>query len=145
MTSPKRLRATSSVSLKAISLADAPAAAIRHTLALSDLHLGRVITHARAPEIIAPLVEGFDRVLLLGDIVDHWYTSASEARNYETRIRKVCAAAGVKQVVYFRGNHDACMEEARSSRSSTACCISTATPSTTGSRAMAARRCASSR
>jgi len=36
------------------------------TLALSDLHLGRVITHAKSPEVIAPLVEGFERVLLLG-------------------------------------------------------------------------------
>src|SRR5438045_4047456 len=50
--------------------------ACRNTLALSDLHLGRVITHAKSPEVIAPLVEGFERVLLLGDIVDHWYTSA---------------------------------------------------------------------
>ena len=83
----------------------------RNTLALSDLHLGRVITHARSPEVIAPLVEGFERVLLLGDIVDHWYTSAEQARNFEHRIRGVCKSAGVKDVVYFRGNHDACMEE----------------------------------
>ena len=81
------------------------------TLALSDLHLGRVITHAKSPEVIAPLVEGFERVLLLGDIVDHWYTSAEQARNFEQRINKVCKAAGVKDVIYFRGNHDATVEE----------------------------------
>ena len=81
------------------------------TLALSDLHLGRVITLAREPEVIEPLVEGFDRVLLLGDIVDHWYTSSQQARDYEERIRRVCKAAGVKDVVYFRGNHDACQED----------------------------------
>ena len=83
----------------------------RNTLAISDLHLGRVITHAKSPEIIAPLVEGFERVLLLGDIVDHWYTTAEQARNYEQRLRRVCKSAGVKDVIYFRGNHDATMEE----------------------------------
>ena len=87
------------------------AGAYSSTLALSDLHMGRVITHARSPEVLAPLVEGFERVLLLGDIVDHWYTSAEQARDYEHRIRKVCKAAGVRDVVYFRGNHDACQED----------------------------------
>ena len=81
------------------------------TLALSDLHLGRVTTHAKAPETIAPLVEGFDRVLLLGDIVDHWYTSAAQAREFEERIRGLCKKSGVKEVVFFRGNHDATAEE----------------------------------
>jgi predicted phosphodiesterase len=90
---------------------EACARTCRNTLALSDLHLGRVTTHAHAPEIISPLVEGFERVLLLGDIVDHWYTSADEARNFEERIRTVCKKAGVKDVIYFRGNHDATMEE----------------------------------
>ena len=80
------------------------------TLALSDLHLGRVITHARSPEVIAPLVEGFERVMLLGDIVDHWYTSSEQALDFEGRIREVCRVAGAKDVVYFRGNHDASME-----------------------------------
>lgn len=83
-----------------------------HTLALSDLHMGRVITHAKSPEMIAPLVEGFERVLLLGDIVDHWYTTAGQARDFEHRIKRVCRKAGVKDVVYFRGNHDAGIEEA---------------------------------
>ncbi len=87
------------------------AGAYSSTLALSDLHMGRVITHARSPEVLAPLVEGFERVLLLGDIVDHWYTSAEQARDYEHRIRKVCKAAGVRDVVYFRGNHDACTDD----------------------------------
>jgi predicted phosphodiesterase len=81
------------------------------TLALSDLHLGRATTRAQAPETIAPLVEGFDRVLLLGDIVDHWYTTPSEARKLEERVRRVCTNAGVREVLYFRGNHDACIEE----------------------------------
>ncbi len=81
------------------------------TLALSDLHLGRVTTHAHSPEIIEPLVAGFERVLLLGDIVDHWYTSPQQARDFEGRIRDVCRAAGAKDVVYFRGNHDACNED----------------------------------
>src|SRR5689334_4980552 len=82
-----------------------------NTLALSDLHLGRDITHARNPEVIAPLVDGFERVLLLGDIVDHWYTSSEQARNYEERIARVCKKAGVREIIYFRGNHDACAEE----------------------------------
>lgn len=81
------------------------------TLALSDLHLGRVTTYAHAPEVIAPLVEGFDRVLLLGDIIDHWYTHKEQALELEERIRDVCKAGGVKEVLYFRGNHDACIAE----------------------------------
>ena len=81
------------------------------TLALSDLHLGRIITHASGPEVIAPLVEGFERVLLLGDIVDHWYTSAAQAKEYEDSIHRICKKAGVKEVIYFRGNHDACQED----------------------------------
>ena len=81
------------------------------TVALSDLHLGRVTTHAHSPEIIAPLVEGFERVLLLGDIVDHWYTSSQQAVDFEGRIRDVCKIAGARDVVYFRGNHDACKED----------------------------------
>lgn len=82
-----------------------------NTLALSDLHLGRDITHAKNPEVIAPLVEGFERVLLLGDIVDHWYTSTEQARDYEARIDGVCKKAGVREIIYFRGNHDACTEQ----------------------------------
>ncbi|HYG76308.1 MAG TPA: metallophosphoesterase [Planctomycetota bacterium] len=80
------------------------------TVVLSDLHLGRVTTYARAPEVIEPLVEGFDRVLLLGDIIDHWYTRPQQVRELEQRIFSVCKKAGVRQVMYFRGNHDACTE-----------------------------------
>lgn len=83
---------------------------MNRTLVLSDLHLGRVTTYAHAPEVIAPLVEGFDRVLLLGDIIDHWYTHPQQARELEERIFGVCKSAGVKEVMYFRGNHDACTE-----------------------------------
>jgi len=81
------------------------------TLCLSDLHLGRVTTYAHAPEVIAPLVEGFDRVLLLGDIIDHWYTHPQQARDLEERIFATCKKAGVKKVMYFRGNHDACTDD----------------------------------
>jgi predicted phosphodiesterase len=83
---------------------------LQRTLVLSDLHLGRVTTYAHAPEVIAPLVEGFDRVLLLGDIIDHWYTHPEQAKEMEQRLRAVCKSAGVKQVLYFRGNHDASVE-----------------------------------
>ena len=83
---------------------------MNRTLVLSDLHLGRVTTYAHAPEVIAPLVEGYDRVLLLGDIIDHWYTHPQQARDLEERIFRVCKSAGVKEVLYFRGNHDACTE-----------------------------------
>lgn len=83
---------------------------MNRTLVLSDLHLGRVTTYAHAPEVIAPLVEGFDRVLLLGDIIDHWYTKEHQVRELEERIFEVCKKAGVKEVLYFRGNHDACTD-----------------------------------
>jgi UDP-2,3-diacylglucosamine pyrophosphatase LpxH len=81
------------------------------TLALSDLHLGRVTTLAHAPEVIRPLVEGFDCVLLLGDIVDHWYTDKNQLKELEERLFAVCRGSGVKKVMYFRGNHDAAHEE----------------------------------
>jgi metallophosphoesterase superfamily enzyme len=80
------------------------------TLALSDLHLGRVTTYARAPEALEPLVAGFPRVLLLGDIIDHWYTHPQQAKELEERLFAVCRAAGVKKIIYFRGNHDACTD-----------------------------------
>jgi predicted phosphodiesterase len=80
------------------------------TLVLSDLHLGRVTTYAHAPEVIAPLVEGVDRVMLLGDIIDHWYTHPRQVKQLEARINAVCKAGGVREVIYFRGNHDACHE-----------------------------------
>jgi predicted phosphodiesterase len=80
------------------------------TLVLSDLHLGRVTTYAHAPEVIAPLVEGFERVLLLGDIIDHWYTHPRQVKALEQRILSVCKSGGVREVIYFRGNHDACCE-----------------------------------
>jgi len=83
---------------------------LKRTVVLSDLHLGRVTTYAHAPEVIAPLVEGFERVMLLGDIIDHWYTHPQQASDLEQRIRATCRSAGVKEVVFFRGNHDACIE-----------------------------------
>lgn len=85
-----------------------PAPKLR-TLVLSDMHLGRASTRAQAPEILAPLLEGFDRVLLLGDIIDHWYTPDPQAKALEQRIRVMCKSAGVKELIYFRGNHDACL------------------------------------
>jgi len=83
---------------------------LNKTVCLSDLHLGRVTTFAKAPEVIEPLVEGFDRVLLLGDIIDHWYTRPEQVKELEERIHAVCKRAGVKKVMYFRGNHDACTD-----------------------------------
>jgi predicted phosphodiesterase len=80
------------------------------TLALSDLHLGRVTTCAQAPESLAPLVEGFDCVLLLGDIIDHWYTDHEQLKELEQRLFETCKKAGAKKVLYFRGNHDAAHE-----------------------------------
>ena len=84
---------------------------MNRTLVLSDLHLGRVTTYAHAPEVIAPLVDGFERVLLLGDIIDHWYTHPQQVQHLEHRILEICKASGVKEVIYFRGNHDACNED----------------------------------
>lgn len=81
-------------------------------LVLSDLHLGRVTTYAHAPEVIAPLVEGCDRVLLLGDIIDHWYTNPEQARELEQRILETCKKQGVKKTTFLRGNHDACISDA---------------------------------
>jgi len=81
------------------------------TLALSDLHLGRVTSYAHAPEVLAPLVQGCARVLLLGDIIDHWYTDPQQAKELEARVLAVCRAGGAKKVIYFLGNHDACAED----------------------------------
>ncbi|MCZ7647570.1 MAG: metallophosphoesterase [Planctomycetota bacterium] len=77
------------------------------TLALSDLHLGRGHSCLRTPEQLAPLVAGFQRVLLLGDIVDEWYLDPAGAAEYAARVEAVCRAGGAEQVVWFRGNHDA--------------------------------------
>lgn len=77
------------------------------TLALSDCHLGRAGSTLQAPEDLAPLVQGFERVLLLGDIVDHWYLDEAQALAMEDRVEAVCRKQGVKDIVWFRGNHDA--------------------------------------
>ncbi|MCW8131018.1 MAG: metallophosphoesterase family protein [Planctomycetota bacterium] len=82
------------------------------TVAISDLHLGRKSSRVHAPEDLAPLVEGFDRVLLLGDIIDHWYLTAERIRELEAAVRAACHKAGARQVVWFRGNHDAATEAA---------------------------------
>ena len=55
-------------------------------------------------------MKGFDRVLLLGDIIDSWYTSRPQAAALTQRLRAVCRSAGVKEMIHFRGNHDACAE-----------------------------------
>lgn len=81
------------------------------TVALSDLHLGRSTSRLHEPEEIGPLVAGFDRVLLLGDILDHWYLTHQQIKNLEQRVRHACHKAGARQVVWFRGNHDAATEE----------------------------------
>jgi len=81
------------------------------TLALSDLHLGRLSTSLRTPESLAPITEGFERILLLGDVVDEWYLSLQQARDLEERVRAVCKAGGAKEVLWCRGNHDANREE----------------------------------
>jgi predicted phosphodiesterase len=82
------------------------------TIALSDIHLGRDSSHAKSPEVLAPLFEGCRRVLLLGDIIDFWYLQHKQASHLEDRIRRICRAAGVKELIFFRGNHDACVGEA---------------------------------
>ncbi|HEY3320625.1 MAG TPA: metallophosphoesterase family protein [Planctomycetota bacterium] len=96
--------------MKVITGSHKPITSQLKTVVLSDLHLGRVTTYAHAPEVIAPLVEGFERVLLLGDIIDHWYTQPQQARELEQRLFAVCKKSGVKTVMYFRGNHDACVD-----------------------------------
>lgn len=81
------------------------------TLALSDMHLGRASSSIRHPESLAPLVQGFDRILLLGDVVDEWYLSHQQARDLEHLVRQVCRSAGAKEVLWCRGNHDANRQE----------------------------------
>lgn len=81
------------------------------TLALSDLHLGRVSTSIRTPEALAGVVEGFERILLLGDVVDEWYVSHQQATELEGRVRAVCRACGAQEILWCRGNHDANREE----------------------------------
>ena len=57
------------------------------TLALSDLHLGRSSSRILRPESLAALVAGFDRVLLLGDVVDEWYVTRAQAHDLAARVR----------------------------------------------------------
>jgi len=77
------------------------------TVALSDLHIGRKSSRIHVPEDLEPLVTGFDRVMLLGDILDHWYLTHRQIEDLEARVRHACHRAGARQVVWFRGNHDA--------------------------------------
>jgi UDP-2,3-diacylglucosamine pyrophosphatase LpxH len=82
------------------------------TVVLSDLHLGRASSYARTPEIIAPLLDGAERVLLLGDCIDTWYSTPSQAQDWEAGLRDICQKSGCKEVVFFRGNHDAWLKNA---------------------------------
>lgn len=77
------------------------------TLALSDLHLGRGPSCLREAKQLRPLVDGFERVLLLGDIVDEWYVTPERAGELAAEVDAVCRSGGAKEVVWFRGNHDA--------------------------------------
>jgi predicted phosphodiesterase len=76
-------------------------------LALSDLHLGRKNGRVKDPNTLTPLVEGFDRVLLLGDIVDHWYLREEQVKEWEEGLLRAIRRAGVEEILWFRGNHDA--------------------------------------
>jgi predicted phosphodiesterase len=77
------------------------------TLALSDLHLGRSSSRILHPESLVALVAGFDRVLLLGDVVDEWYVTRAQAHDLAARVREACRKAGARQTIWCRGNHDA--------------------------------------
>jgi predicted phosphodiesterase len=77
------------------------------SLALSDLHLGRTSSRLRRPEALLPILHGFDRILLLGDVIDDWYVTHAQEQELSGRLREVCRKAGARQVVWFRGNHDA--------------------------------------
>jgi len=81
------------------------------TVALSDLHLGRKGSLIQRPEQLLPLMEGQERVLLLGDILDHWYLTQHQIEDLEGRMREICRRGGARQVVWVRGNHDAATEE----------------------------------
>jgi UDP-2,3-diacylglucosamine pyrophosphatase LpxH len=83
------------------------------TVVLSDLHLGRVSSFARTPETIEPLLEGADRVLFLGDCIDTWYSTPQQAEDWESRLRNICQKNGCKEVLFFRGNHDAWLKDAQ--------------------------------
>jgi len=82
------------------------------SVALSDFHLGRKSTRLAQPEAIEPLVAGFDRVLLLGDIIDQWYVSQAQFADFEGRLKETCRRAGVRELLWFSGNHDANNENA---------------------------------
>ncbi len=84
----------------------------KRSLALSDLHLGRSNSRLRTPEQLASLLEGFDEVLFLGDTIDHWYLSAHEVLDLESRVIQICRDSGVGEIHWFRGNHDAGMQKA---------------------------------
>jgi len=81
-------------------------------LALSDMHLGRSKSHLTTPEQLAPLLDGFDSLMLVGDIIDHWYVEPQQIEDLQARLRAVCDKCGVREMVYCRGNHDAHAPEA---------------------------------
>ena len=85
---------------------------LKKTLALSDLHLGRKHSRLKKAKDLKPLLEGFEQIMLLGDILDLWYLTKTNAQELEGQLRETCREAGAKKVQWFRGNHDASIEDA---------------------------------
>lgn len=81
------------------------------TLFISDIHLGCI--HANKKEVLKVLKkEKFDKLVLVGDIIDFWQLSkGSKWQNIDAKVlSEIIKISFSKPVIYCCGNHDDIME-----------------------------------
>ena len=77
-----------------------------HTLILSDLHLGRPSHAAISADALRPLWQGFERLILNGDIAEvHHPEHRVKAAWQAMRVIDLCEEDGI-ELVLLSGNHD---------------------------------------
>lgn len=78
---------------------------MRRTLVLADIHAGRAGSRVGNPARLAPLFEGFDRIIFNGDCVEYCWQERERAIALTAEL-DACARDAAEEVVWIRGNHD---------------------------------------
>jgi predicted phosphodiesterase len=83
------------------------------TVILSDTHLGRPGCRARSAEALRPLWQGFDRLIINGDVAELADDALRvQAARHVMRIQQACEDDGV-ELTLLPGNHDPMISDTR--------------------------------
>ncbi|NBC10639.1 MAG: hypothetical protein GVY24_02760 [Planctomycetes bacterium] len=84
------------------------------TVILSDTHLGKTHGGARSVEMLRPLLEGADHLIINGDVAEGVYPHLREDAEVQVALlREVCDRRGV-ELTLLAGNHDPLISPLRS-------------------------------